>query len=232
MPDNGNNNKEFSEITIKEASSKLDVSEATVKKYLKDFDLKVLKGIGSKAVISGEIFQALSEIAKLRANGLSIQEIKELKAQEPSKHILDEVEETEATKSKDTDIQEDTVPDSIVDKDAASDNGKDVIEDIPASEHDKYPDSDTGEIKYEAEEELKDLSESDQESTRRVRRGFNYRYVERQIANDSKRISSLRQRLRNPNLSVRDRLFFEEALERRILFLDGWKHILRWISSK
>ena len=66
---------------------------------------------------------------------------------------------------------------------------------------------------------------------RRRRRGFNYRYVERQIANDSKRVYSLRQRLKNSNTSVRDRLFFEEALERRILFLNGWKHILRWISK-
>ena len=89
-----NNKKtETNELTIKETSSKLDVSEATVRKYLKDFDLEIIKGSGAKAVISEATFQALSEIAKLRANGLSIQEIKELKSQEPSKHVLDEVDE-------------------------------------------------------------------------------------------------------------------------------------------
>lgn len=223
MPSSNNNKKsEEGELTVKEASSKLDISEATVRKYLKDFDLGTVKGAGNKAVISEETFQALSEIAKLRANGLSIQEIKELKSQEPSRKILEELEETESTKANAIE-EEKTLSDSVETTVSLNGDAADVVEESKES---------IIEEDGEAEEvsEQKQVDEEQVEGQRR-RRLFNYRYVERQISNDSKRISSLRQRLRNPNLSVQDRLFFEEALERRILFLDGWKHILRWISK-
>jgi len=202
-----NNKKtETNELTIKETSSKLDVSEATVRKYLKDFDLEIIKGSGAKAVISEATFQALSEIAKLRANGLSIQEIKELKSQEPSKHVLDEVDEglkLDVEKSEEVQEPVEETQTSVLEKDEEE----------------------------TLEEEKEEAEISEQEEAPQRRRGFNYRYVERQIANDSKRVSTLRQRLKNPNLSIHDKLFCEEALDRRILFLDGWKHILRWISK-
>ena len=230
MPSNKNietsEKSEKNELTIKEVSAKLDISEATVKKYLKDFELESEKGTGNKAVISEVTFQALSEIVKLRTNGLSIQEIKELKSQKPSKNILDEIEETESSKAqeekeekgekeeiKNGDLLEDVQEEIDFKSEKEEDDDKDKIKDINVQEQEEQ----TGEQQGE-------------ESPRR-RRGFNYRYVERQISNDSKRVGSLRLRLRNTNLSVQERLFVEEALERRILFLDGWKHILRWISK-
>ena len=82
----------------------------------------------------------------------------------------------------------------------------------------------------EETEETEEPSRPGEEPRRR--RGFNYRYVERQISNDSKRVGSIRRRLKNPNISVQEKLFFEEALERRILFLNGWKHILKWIAKQ
>lgn len=229
-----NNDSKNGGLTIKEASQQLDISESTVKKYLKDFDLEIEKGSGSKAIISQETFQALSEISKLRANGLSIQEIKELKTQKPSKHILDEIEETQESNEKEPeqkksseniagDIQSIVTGEDLITKEK---NGSepDLALDIEKSEEEK-------ELNAESED-LKDIQQEEvQEEGGRRRRLFNYRYVERQIANDSKRISSIRLRLRNPNISVQEKLFFEEALERRILFLDGWKHILRWISK-
>lgn len=205
-----NNNQE---ITLKEASAKLDLSESTIKRYLKDFNLMVVKGLWSKVVISKEIFQALSEIAKLRANGLSIQEIKELKKQEPSKHILDQIEETQETKKEEIGEPQELLETSV----------SDVEKDL--------------ELVQEVQEE-KDLEELPPQEEQqgiekpRRRRGFNYRYVERQISNDSKRVSSLKRRLQNPNISVQERMFYEEALERRILFLNGWKHILKWVSKQ
>ena len=220
MPGNNNKKNNSDELNIKEVSSKLDISEATVRKYLKDFDLDCEKGSGAKVVVSDETFQALSEIAKLRANGLSIQEIKELKSQKLSKNILDEIEETESTQKEE------------IQKEEESETKIEIGEDL----EDKN-------LLEEQDEEAQDEAESEElieESTRegeiegapeRRRRGFNYRYVERQISNDSKRVGSLRLRLRNSNLSVQERLFVEESLERRILFLDGWKHILRWISK-
>ena len=222
-----NNN---SEITIKDASSTLDISESTVKKYLKDFDLKTEKGMGSKAVISQETFQALSDISKLRANGLSIQEIKELKSQEPTKHVLDEIEEDKQDKDRDIESpngnkenDEANVPESLTVESVELD---DLTSDVESEKEDASDDV----VPDDTEGNGKQPDEQGEEPRRR--RGFNYRYVERQISNDSKRISSLRRRLQNPNISVQERLFYEEALERRILFLNGWKHILRWVSKQ
>ena len=213
---------ETKEITIKEAANELDISESTVKKYLKDFDLPS-SGSGTKATILQETLQALQEIAKLRANGLTIQEIKELKSQEPSKTILDEIEETATTKKEEEKNQEKTPedPEEETNLKDESENETDTNGTAEASEEEVSEDTSlTAGIQEERCRE---------EAPRR--RGFNYRYVERQISMDSKKVSSLRLRLRNPNLSVHDRLFFEEALERRILFLNGWKHILRWIAK-
>ncbi len=228
-----NQKSETSEISIKDAAGKLDISDSTVKKYLKDFSLPMGKGPSSKAMISDETFQALSEIAKLRANGLSIQEIKELKSQEPSKHILDEIEETQTPK------EEVKPPEGLNIDEIASLKEDSSYESVTETEVENGIPSESAEMKAEEEisedsdSETEEPEEGDEESsdTPRRRRGFNYKYVERQISNDSKRVSSMRQRLRNPNLSVQDRLYFEEALERRILFLNGWKHILRWISK-
>lgn len=221
--------KDNDDLTIKEISIKLDISESTVKKYLKDFDLPTVSGLGSKATISKETFQALSEIAKLRANGLSIQEIKELKSQEPSKHILDELEETQEPKAEDV-TKNGSTP--ISTDDASALEVEKSLDEEPVSLEgvDKQQEDISEEVKQQQQEE--EIEGEETESGGRRRRLFNYRYVERQISNDSKRISSFRRRLQNPNISIQERLFFEEALERRILFLNGWKHILRWVSSK
>ena len=213
---------ESKEITLKEAANELDISESTVRKYLKDFDLSS-SGNGSKATISQETFQALQEIAKLRANGLTIQEIKELKTQEPSKTVLDEIEETAITKKEEKTEEKE----SKEDKESESD----IKEDIESeSDINVKTSEETGED-TEGREHTDILQGEPREEQSPRRRGFNYRYVERQVSVDSKKVSSLRQRLKNPNLSIQDRLFFEESLERRILFLNGWKHILRWIAK-
>ena len=206
---------ETKDMTIKETANELDISESTIRKYLKDFDLPS-SGSGSKIIISQETLQALQEITKLRANGLTIQEIKELKSQEPSKTILDEIEETasskEQTKKEEEKIETET-----------------VLKEDPENELDT---NGTAEVPEEESVPLTIGAQGEQRSEQAPRRrGFNYRYVERQISTDSKKVFSLRQRLRNPNLSVQDRLFFEESLDRRILFLNGWKHILRWIAK-
>ena len=235
MPSSNNNKKdESNELTIKEVSSNLDISEATVRKYLKDFDLDIEKGSGNKAIISESTFQALSEIAKLRANGLSIQEIKELKSQKPSKNILDEIEETQSSKADEKDEKGEVEKKSKEELELLAGDVIDEVQKREIVEEDSREEKEEKDEKETTEEVGEDRPirlEEEQEEGPRRRRGFNYRYVERQISNDSKRISSFRLRLRNPNLSVQDRLFFEEALERRILFLDGWKHILRWISK-
>ena len=221
MTQNGKKQTE-GEITIKESSSKLDISESTVKKYLRDFDLEIIKDPSNKAAVSQDTFQILSEIVKLRANGLSIQEIKELKTQKPSKHILDEVEETEQTKT--IEITENESSENI--------SVQESVPNVPAT-LDEAPIDEKLAISPGTEDlQREDLQREEDQGERRQRRGFNYRYIERQISNDSKKVSAFRNRLRNPNLPIQEKLFFEEALDRRILFLNGWKHLLRWVSKQ
>ena len=212
---------ETKDMTIKEAAKDLDISESTIKKYLKDFDLPSL-GSGNKTTITQETFQALQEIAKLRANGLTIQEIKELKSQEPTKTVLDELEETVDLKGKAEEKTEEKTNEEL-EAELESDIKEEMEDEAESS----------AEVSEGSGENTGVAVTPDGQRTEQAprRRGFNYRYVERQVSQDSKKVSWLRQRLRNPNLSVQDRLFFEESLERRILFLNGWKHILRWIAK-
>ena len=193
-----------------------------------------MKAWAPEKSIYEEAFQALTEIVKLRANGLSIQEIKELKTQKPSKNILDEIEET-AVSLKPNDLESvDVNVKSVETADPALDASSSIENEVGngnLSQDEKLDEDDESDVEDKASEEEGEGEEREHGQERRRRRGFNYRYVERQIANDSKRVYSLRQRVKNPNISVKDRLFFEEALERRILFLNGWKHILRWMSK-
>lgn len=230
----GKNNSEGN-LSLKEAASNLGISEATVKKYIKEFDLSLEKQAFGRTFISQETLQALSEIAKLRANGLSISEIKELKSQQPTSTLIDEIENPDIAKAEKVPEVEAGKPEQSEDiKESISSNGDisgEETENNLDEEKDLDSDSAIGEEVSESEDdEAKDGSPIEGEPRRR--RGFNYRYVERQISNDSKRISSLRRRLQNPNISIQEKLFFEEALERRILFLNGWKHILRWVSKR
>lgn len=210
-------------ITIKQAATEMDISESTVKKYLKDFELPT-SGSGNKTEISDETLQALKEISKLRANGLTIQEIKELKSQEPTKSILEEIDETVKpveTSIKNTEDAE-LITEAIETETTLNGNGEVKSEE----DEDRIAEEEGMEISDAGEQ----IQKSGEDSYPR-RRGFNPRYVERQISQDSKRVSSLKLRLRNPNLPISERLFFEEALERRIVLLNGWRHILRWIAK-
>ncbi len=234
MVSNGKNNSEGN-LSLKEAASNLGISEATVRKYIKEFDLTLEKQPFGRAAVSQETLQALSEIAKLRANGLSVSEIKELKSQQPTSTLIDEIENPDIAKAEKASESEAGKPEQLEDiKESVSDNGDISSEETEVgSGEEKEPASDSaiGEGVSESEDgEVKD--DGSLEGQPRRRRGFNYRYVERQISSDSKRISSLRRRLQSPNISIQEKLFFEEALERRILFLNGWKHILRWVSKR
>lgn len=235
---NSNGTKEH---TLKDASSELDISETTVRKYLKDFDLEIVKS-GNKPAVSEETFQALSEIVKLRANGLSIQEIKELKSQGPSKSALDELEEEESkpiAASSNNGSEKSEMPVEIELGDAIKKDTDNEYAELKEESKEKELtqqeelDVEGKDDKSAEESETAEEGESTEgEGEQRRRRLFNYRYVERQISNDTKKIAWLRQRLKSPNVSLQDKLLFEESLERRIMFLDGWRHILRWVSSK
>jgi len=217
-------------ITLKEAANNLDISESTIKKYMKDFELESDKGPTGKLMISQELFQMLTEIIKLRANGLSIQEIKELRSQEPPPSKTISLYPDEEKVEQETKVDTETVFEI-----SKTETNKSTFADelLKEEESDKTETEETDEEKKEdVERELLELKEDEETEQAPRKKGFNYRYVERQISNDSKRVNSLRHRLKNVNISVQERLFIEESLERRILFLDGWKHLLKWVSTK
>lgn len=229
------NKKKQKDLSIKEVSEKLEISEATVRKYIKDFNLDGGKKTGNKFIISEETIKTLVEIMKLRNNGLTLQEIKNLICGEKDSSDKEESEEVEV------EIEEVTSEDSDEDEEEDLDEDEedeDEDEEVVVSEDEEVEDDPIVGEEIDLEEESDDDSEEkdDEEESPEATVGekrkklFNSRYVERQISSDSKRVMSIRQRLKNPNLSEQERIYFEEALERRVLFLDGWKHILRWVS--
>lgn len=69
-------------------------------------------------------------------------------------------------------------------------------------------------------------------SPRKVRRRqFSFRYIQRQIANDSRRIHYIKQKLKRGRLSTKEKMNLEESLEQRSKLLSGWVHLLRWVKS-
>ncbi len=72
----------------------------------------------------------------------------------------------------------------------------------------------------------------DKLSPRKIRRRqFSFRYIQRQIANDSKRVSYLKQKLKRGKLSVKEKMLIEDSLYHRSNLLNGWIHLLRWVKS-
>ncbi len=63
------------------------------------------------------------------------------------------------------------------------------------------------------------------------RRQFSFRYIQRQIATDSKRVNYIKQKLRRSRLSTLDKLQLEESLQHRSRLLSGWVQLLRWVKS-
>lgn len=72
----------------------------------------------------------------------------------------------------------------------------------------------------------------DRLSPRKIRRRqFSFRYIQRQIANDSKRVNYIKQKLRRGSISVKERMTLEDSLQHRSLLLSGWIQLLRWVKS-
>lgn len=63
------------------------------------------------------------------------------------------------------------------------------------------------------------------------RRRFNFRYIQRQIANDSKKINYIKNKLRRSRLSTLERINLQDTLDKRSKMLNGWIHLLRWVKS-
>lgn len=63
------------------------------------------------------------------------------------------------------------------------------------------------------------------------RRQFSYKYIQRQIMNDQKRVQYIQQRLQRGRLSTKEKMELEESLEIRDKLLAEWVKLLRWVKS-
>lgn len=132
----------------------------------------------------------------------------------------------------DIDINE-YIKDELAEEDAdemiTTHTTEEVIKELDEGELD-LEDEDLEEI--EEEPLVQELEEDKSQPKKRRRKSFNFRYAQRQIAFDSKRIKYIRHRLAKSNISTSERMSLEDALDRRSKLLDGWLHILRWIKTR
>jgi hypothetical protein len=100
------------------------------------------------------------------------------------------------------------------------------IDDVDLDADEDFDLDDEPEIE-DSETELKDSI-----APRKIRRkAFSFRYIQRQIANDTKRINYLKNRIKRAKISSSERLDLEDSLERRVTMLNGWLQIQRWVKS-
>lgn len=88
-------------------------------------------------------------------------------------------------------------------------------------------------------EDLEDLEDIEEEdivrdsiSPRKVKRkAFSFRYIQRQIASDTKKVNYLKNKLKKSKLSHLERLNLRDSLDKRAKMLSSWIQILRWVKS-
>lgn len=88
-------------------------------------------------------------------------------------------------------------------------------------------DLDEVEITEETEETTKDSLRP-----RKMRhKAFSFRYIQREIANDTKSLNFLKNKLKKGKLTHVERLNLLDSLDRRAKMLNSWIQILRWVKS-
>jgi hypothetical protein len=88
-------------------------------------------------------------------------------------------------------------------------------------------DLDEVEVTEETEETTKDSLRP-----RKMRhKAFSFRYIQREIANDTKSLNFLKNKLKKGKLTHVERLNLLDSLDRRAKMLNSWIQILRWVKS-
>ncbi len=273
------------QVSIKELASKLKVSDALLKKFIKDFAIETIRE--KKLVyVSNESAEILKEIIRLRDAGKKNIEIKKLfeeaqKAQKldaksnsaPEEETIPKPELAIASpvESQVLEVEQESVAQEIaaavVEPQQTAEPQKEASLNISEEYYNEYLSEQVGENtldqdvslalhqaelgsldEEEAETLTKDLhafeEEPDQEedeeernerseagSNKRRRRQFSFRFIQRQIANDLKRVNYIRHKLQRGKLSTLERLHLEDSLDKRSRLLKGWTHLLRWVKN-
>ena len=244
--------------SVKELASKLNETDALVKKLIRDFNIPC-KRIKKRIHLSEEAVKIIKEVLLLRSQGKKHKDIKELFDQDPEKRkFLESTTSTDIDEDSESTDDEPAAPKEAAVAPAAIDppppssaappkpvfdiseyvNEKFHEKDIDDSDIDSALELSEEEDLSEGEEYLFDENDSQSEeeakalSPRKIRRrAFNFRYIQRQIANDIKRVNYIKHKLNRGRLSNLERIHLEESLDKRSKLLDGWLHLMRWVKS-
>jgi len=236
--------------SIKELASQLKVSDALLKKILKDFSIEAIRE-QNKLVLDQESVRIIKEILALRASGKKNHEIKEIfeaykKAQpvEEPNVTAPKVENKKPLKKPEPKIKSKIVAAKkdkvakIVDLEPKEQEAKPEQAEKIESKH-QEPEVQKPQEEFQVEQSSEEVEEAnevdeieDKLSPRKIRRRqFSFRYIQNQITNDSKRLNYIKQKLKRGKLSVKEKLNLEESLQKRSEILSGWIHLLRWVRS-
>lgn len=102
-----------------------------------------------------------------------------------------------------------------------------------------YDEEDDEEALESVAEDEEDFDEEDDDEPETIskksgkfrRRQFSYKYIQRQIMNDQKRIKYIQQKLQRGRISTKEKMQLQESLEIRDKLLSGWVKLLRWVKS-
>jgi hypothetical protein len=84
----------------------------------------------------------------------------------------------------------------------------------------------------EITEETEATTTKDSLRPRKIRhKAFSFRYIQREIANDTKSLNFLKNKLKKGKLTHVERLNLLDSLDRRAKMLNSWIQILRWVKS-
>jgi hypothetical protein len=84
----------------------------------------------------------------------------------------------------------------------------------------------------EVTEETEATTTKDSLRPRKIRhKAFSFRYIQREIANDTKSLNFLKNKLKKGKLTHVERLNLLDSLDRRAKMLNSWIQILRWVKS-
>ncbi len=258
------------QVSIKELASKLKVSDALLKKFIKDFDIATVRD--KKLVyVSNESSEILKEIIRLRDAGKKNIEIKKL-FEEAQKAIAQETAAIAETSSPAEPSPEAAAPAAVetvakaeepVTTPNASPIKAEPNHNISEEYFNEYLSEQIAEPETEVislamqqaesgsieeletrdqqqhqhleeeapDEEGDDDDERDSSGNKRRRRQFSFRFIQRQIANDLKRVNYIRNKLQRGKLSTLEKLHLEDSLEKRSSLLKGWTHLLRWVKN-
>lgn len=270
-------------ISLKELASKLKVSDALLKKLIKDFGIETDR-TDKRVCLTEESVQTVREILALRASGKKNQEIKEMfdasiaenKNSEQATSVetknTNEITEPKAdpaesisepnpdqeeikkepnqgrfkkNKKKHSPKEEKTSDTKITEESSKAEDSLDIsgflndVEDSGSSSNIFAENEENEEPEEKIELEEPDLEDDDDDHHQDKktpqgkirRRSFSFRYIQKQIMNDTKRVNYIKSKLKRGRISETEKMLLTDSLEHRSSLLNGWQHMLRWVKS-